>query len=241
MMMTSETLLEHSGASGTLMRANDWSATPLGPSEAWPARVTAIVEMVLASGFPLAVVLGPQPSSAIVMYNDPFIAFLGHKHPAAMGRRAREVWPEMWDFFEWALGQVWRSSQPVTGKDLQLRVSRSDQNEEIYATISFSPIHDEGGAVCGALVCCIETTAAVLSTRRLRVLSRIAAGLSQARARMSFTAPSRPPCRPARETSRSRSSTCPSRGADGDRPRECGGRGRRAGVPAPGRSPDRRR
>src|ERR1700688_1870790 len=111
-----------STVTGGLVRAMDASATPLGALGAWAPRVSSAVEMMLSGGFPLSVVLGRHPSSAIVLYNDPFIAFLGHKHPAAMGRLAREVWPEIWDFFEWALGQVWRTGRPVTGRDLRLRV-----------------------------------------------------------------------------------------------------------------------
>jgi signal transduction histidine kinase len=176
-----EDILGRCGATGALVRSTDWSGTPLGAREAWPARVTAAVEIALAGGLPLGVVLGRRPSTAIVIYNDPFIAFLGQKHPAAMGRPAREVWPEIWDFFEWALGQVWRTGRPVTGKDVLLRVERGEQPEEIHATLSFSAIHDEGGAVCGALVCAIETTAAVLSARREHALRVIAEDLSEAR------------------------------------------------------------
>ena len=174
-------VLARCGTTGALVQSMEWAATPLGPREGWPACVTTAVEMVLASGFPLSVVLGRRPSTALVLYNDPFIAFLGQKHPGAMGRQAREVWPEIWDFFQWALGQVWSTGRPVTGKDLQLRVERGEQPEEIHATISFSAIHDEAGAVRGALVCAIETTAAVLSTRRERALRVLAEGLSEAR------------------------------------------------------------
>ena len=31
------------------------------------------------------------------LYNDAYRAFLGIKHPAALGKPAREVWAEIWD------------------------------------------------------------------------------------------------------------------------------------------------
>jgi len=173
--------LARCGATGALVQSVDWAATPLGPMEDWPCCVAAAVEMVLSGGLPLSVVLGRHASTARLIYNDPFIAFLGPKHPAAMGRPAREVWPEIWDFFEWALRQVSSTQRPVTGKDLLLRVERGEQIEEIYATLSFSPICDESGGPCGALVCAIETTGGVVSARREHALRVIAEGLTQAR------------------------------------------------------------
>jgi signal transduction histidine kinase len=173
-------IIARAGATGALVQAMDWAATPLGPMSSWPARVVAAVELALSSGFPSAVMLGRDPSSARVLYNDPFISFLGPKHPAAMGRRAREVWPEAWDFVEWALRQAWQTGRPVTGKDLLLRIERDASLAEIHATMSFSPLWDDEGAACGARICAIETTAAVLAERRERALRILAETLGEA-------------------------------------------------------------
>jgi signal transduction histidine kinase len=176
-----EESIARGGVAGALALAVDWAATPLGPREAWPRSVMGAAAMVLNSGFPLSLVLGPDPSHARLVYNDAFVAFLGRKHPAAMGRRAREVWPEIWDFLDWSLRQVWQTGRPVTGKDVLLRVERDDRPEEIYACISFSPVWGDEGELRGALACGIETTAGVVRERRERLLRTIAEGLVEAR------------------------------------------------------------
>jgi signal transduction histidine kinase len=169
------------GAAGPLVEAFDWSATPLGPLAEWPPHLACAVELVLACGFPLSAVVGGDPSQARVIYNDAFVAFLGDKHPAAMGGRAREVWPETWDFFEWALRQVRQTGRPVTGKDILLRIDRNGRLEDVYASVSFSPIWDDRGDLHGSLVCCLETTAEVVRRRREHALREMADCLGKAR------------------------------------------------------------
>ena len=43
-----------------LIRAKDWSKTTLGDADRWPASLTLVVNLVLASGFPMAVRWGPD-------------------------------------------------------------------------------------------------------------------------------------------------------------------------------------
>ena len=40
------------GIMGELIRAKDWSATPLGPIEDWPHSLRTAVSLCLASNFP---------------------------------------------------------------------------------------------------------------------------------------------------------------------------------------------
>ena len=75
-----------------LIRAKDWSKTVLGPSESWSPNLTLVVNLVLASGFPMAVRWG---SDFVMIYNDGYRPILGDKHPRALGLPFREVWPEV--------------------------------------------------------------------------------------------------------------------------------------------------
>ena len=61
-----------------LLRHTDWAATPLGPMTQWPARMRAVVEMAIDSGFPVATVWGED---AIQIYNDAYNPIYGDKHP----------------------------------------------------------------------------------------------------------------------------------------------------------------
>ena len=74
-----------------LVSAKDWSLTPLGPRERWPASLRLMVATILASQFPMAVRWGPD---FLQIYNDGYRPILGEKHPDALGRPFREAWPE---------------------------------------------------------------------------------------------------------------------------------------------------
>ena len=75
-----------------LIRAKDWSKTVLGPADSWPPSLTLVVNLMLASGFPMAVRWGPD---FVMIYNDGYRPILGDKHPWALGLPFREVWPEV--------------------------------------------------------------------------------------------------------------------------------------------------
>jgi len=65
----------------------------LGPVERWPAPLVAAVRMLLTSRFSMWMGSGPELT---VFYNDAYRTdALGTKHPWALGRPARDVWPEI--------------------------------------------------------------------------------------------------------------------------------------------------
>src|SRR3954471_15636127 len=82
------------GAGGMRRRVRefDWAATPLGPSGRWPSSLAFTVDLVLASGFPMAVRWGPR---LINIYNDAYAELLGDRHPAALGQPLDAMWPEI--------------------------------------------------------------------------------------------------------------------------------------------------
>src|ERR1700712_3675590 len=66
------------GKMATLMRATDWSQTPVGPVESWPQSLRMMVSFLLANRFPLLLWWGPQFCQ---FYNDAYQPILGGKHP----------------------------------------------------------------------------------------------------------------------------------------------------------------
>jgi PAS domain S-box-containing protein len=159
---------------GALMRAFDWSATPLGPVEEWPQSLRTAVSIILASGFPMLVLWGRE---YIQLYNDAYRPILGAtKHPAALGQRARECWPEIWDAVLGPMfGHVMDGGAPIWNEDLAFYLDRNGYLEETFFTFSYSAIRDESGRPGGILVTCVETTDRVLGQRRLRTLQELAA------------------------------------------------------------------
>ena len=49
---------------------------------------------VLSSNTPQHIVWG---AAQCLIYNDGYIPVLGDRHPAAMGRAFRDVWPDIWN------------------------------------------------------------------------------------------------------------------------------------------------
>jgi PAS domain S-box-containing protein len=154
------------------VRDFDWAKTPLGPRERWSRPLWQAVEIILASGFPMAVRWGPE---LISIYNDAYIPILGDKHPAALGLPTREIWAEIYD----ELGPITesilsgeRASFFATDYLWKIR-RRGPLREDARFTISYSPIPDTTApnGIGGVLVTCVETTARVQSEQMLRKLN----------------------------------------------------------------------
>src|SRR4051812_6324306 len=76
-------VLAGGGECGAIIRALDWSRTPVGPVEQWPLTLRAILPVVLNSRYPMFLWWGPE---LVQFYNDGYRPSLGAtRHPAAMG------------------------------------------------------------------------------------------------------------------------------------------------------------
>jgi hypothetical protein len=85
--------LDGGGELGALMRAYDWAKTPLGPPQHWPRSLKTAVRIMLTSRQPFWLGWGPELT---YLYNDPYKSIIGGRHPSALGKPFREVWPETW-------------------------------------------------------------------------------------------------------------------------------------------------
>ncbi|RYE82626.1 MAG: two-component system sensor histidine kinase/response regulator, partial [Myxococcales bacterium] len=78
---------------GKLIRAMDWSQTPLGPIDTWPQSLRTTVSLCLASNFPISLAWGKDHTQ---IYNDGYWPICGAKHPGSMGQSFRECWASPW-------------------------------------------------------------------------------------------------------------------------------------------------
>jgi PAS domain S-box-containing protein len=154
------------------MRAHDWSSTALGPVQQWPQSLRTCVNIVVGSGYPMCIYWGPD---YIFLYNDAYRPMTGTRHPWALGRGVREVYPEEWKILGPIFDRVTKHAQAESFLDDQLvPLKRNSYLEECYFAFSVSPIPDDGGHVGGALVTVLETTERVLEGRRRRLLRDLA-------------------------------------------------------------------
>ncbi len=146
--------LQGGGRVGALMRAHDWSSSPLGPPETWPQSLRAIVALLLHSKFPMFVAWGTELG---FLYNDPYAEILGDKHPRSLGAPFYDIWSEIWPdispFIDAAL-----AGEATYREDLPLVMNRKGYDEQTWFTFSYSPVRDESGRVAGMFCAVSETT-----------------------------------------------------------------------------------
>ena len=168
----SAAVLAGGGEMGALMRARDWTTTPLGAPGTWPQSLRTAVSILLESRFPMYIAWGPD---FVQFYNDGYRPILGStKHPSALGGFGRDTFAESWHVIGPMFTGVLQGTA-VGADDWMLPLDRHGYLEECYFTFSYSPIRDESGGVGGVLVTVSETTRRVLGERRLRTLRDLAA------------------------------------------------------------------
>src|SRR5580698_10644802 len=169
MALQTETDISARSNMSALIRAKDWSKTPLGDPAGWPSSLTLVVNLLLASGFPMAVRWGPD---FVMIYNDGYRPILGDKHPWALGLPFREVWPEVQTQLRPLHEAILSGKRSAFfAEDLLLRIQRhGGEYEDARFTISYSPVPDASvpAGVGGVLITAVETTNRVLTEKALR-------------------------------------------------------------------------
>lgn len=149
---------------GTLMRAHDWAATPLGAPHGWPAGLKALVGVMLHSSQPMFIAWGQERT---LLYNDAYAEILARKHPRALGRDFLNVWREIRADLLPIVEQAY-AGEPVHMDDITLVMERRDHPEETHFSFSYTPVRDESGAVAGFFCPCTEITRQVMAEAIIR-------------------------------------------------------------------------
>ena len=147
-----------------LIRAHDWSGTPLGGAASWPQPLKTLVGVMLAAKQPMFVAWGPQHN---LLYNDGYASILARRHPLALGRPFFEVWPETRAELTPLFGRVF-AGEPVHMDDITLLSIAHGRLEEARFAFSYTPVRSDTGCVVGLFGVCTETTQQALAVRRQR-------------------------------------------------------------------------
>ena len=147
--------LRGGGEMGELIRAKDWSETPLGDPENWPQSLCTMVAVMLENPFGMYIAWGNDYTQ---IYNDAYRPILGeNKHPQALGSSSRETFSEIWHTIEAMFADVMRG-KPIGFSDFMFPLNRNGFVEECFFDFAYSPIRKDDGEVGGVLVTVIETT-----------------------------------------------------------------------------------
>jgi signal transduction histidine kinase len=167
---SSQEVFAGGGEMGALMRAFDWTKTPLGPVETWSPTLRSTTRLLLSNCSGMLLWWGPD---FIQIYNDAYIPVLGNKHPhVALGQPFAECWSEVFYLLGPLVRTALEGGPPTWMDDIPLEVDRFGFVEETHFTIGYSPVPDETapGGIGGVLATVHEITEKVLAERRVRVL-----------------------------------------------------------------------
>jgi hypothetical protein len=152
------------GEMGALVRAYDWSASPVGKPGTWPQGLRTAMRIVLNTNHPMFIWWGEE---LIQFYNDAYRQTMGpERHPSALGQRGRECWAEIWDVIGPQIEQV-MSGGATWHENHLVPVTRHGRLEQVYWSYCFSPIDDQDG-IGGVLVLCRDVTKDYLASIALR-------------------------------------------------------------------------
>lgn len=111
--LTQSHLIHGDSEMAVLIRAHDWSASPVGPIESWPSSLRSAVNLMLGCGFPTSIW---WRGDGVQFYNDGYRPLMAEKHPAGLGQLARECWREAWDLVSPQVQSVVEHGRPVSMK-----------------------------------------------------------------------------------------------------------------------------
>lgn len=157
--------LRGGGEAGDVIRSFNWNESPIGAVVQWPQSLKSTLNLILNSAFPQLLLWGEELTC---FYNDAFTPSLGinGKHPS-IGKPAREMWTDIWDFLAPLFSQILQTGQPVKFEDQLVPFFRNGRTEDIYWTFGYSPAYGDDGQIAGIYVICTETTEQVVTRRQL--------------------------------------------------------------------------
>ncbi len=154
----------------SVMRAKDWSVTPLGPVASWSQSLRTALGLMLASPPASFIFWGPELS---IFYNDAGVPILGSKHPEDLGQSMKVVFKEAWSVLGSMVEGVIATGTAIYLENLLVPLRRFGFLQDGYFTFSYLPIRNEAAEVGGIFVVVMETTGQVVGARRLALIREL--------------------------------------------------------------------
>lgn len=143
------------GEVSRLLRYRISTCPQLGDPGSWPQSLRTAISICLYAPIVSAIYWGPD---FILLYNDAYAEVLGDRHPSALCRPFREVWPEMEHILEGQLKLVLDTGQSFTVKNQKLAYLKSSVVTETFWSYSFTPIFSERDEIGGIFLTAIDNT-----------------------------------------------------------------------------------
>lgn len=147
-----------------LIRAYNWSKTPLGPIEGWSETLLATVNLMLHSPFPAILSWGEE---MVFLYNDAAISTLTVKHPKALGADYRDVFREAWQLVRTDLEGCLYRGETAVRDNMLIPILFNGVLENHYWSYWLIPVY-ENGRIAGVYDAFRNMTETVEGALRLR-------------------------------------------------------------------------
>ncbi len=138
-----------------VLRAFEWSRTPLGPLESWPIRLRIAVDSCQSSKLAELICWGAERTC---VYNDAFAKRLGLSPPAGFGGPLASLWPGPGGAvrLEKTVDAVFLTgSSALQGGIALASVGAGSPSREATVQCAYNPLRDEDGKVCGVSITCL--------------------------------------------------------------------------------------
>ncbi|MFA4940104.1 PAS domain-containing protein [Brevundimonas sp.] len=154
--------IRSTGPCADIIRKLPWQETPLGALWSWDPALTAAIDAILSSRFPMFLTWGTDHH---IFHNDAFEYALADARPL-IGRPFRNAFPETLSLLEPLLHQAMRG-EATYFEDFHLPLLRNNVLADTWWSFSYSPLRDSEGEVGGVLGVVHETTRSRLAEEAL--------------------------------------------------------------------------
>lgn len=145
--------LHGGGTTGALLRAQDWSLSPLGDPQTWPQPLRTATSIMLGAAQPVCIAWGPK---LICLYNDGCLPIIGTKHPS-IGDPFADLWVEIWNEFG-PIVEKTLAGETQHLVDMPITIEGRPGAPVGLFTLSCTALRDVDGTVAGLYCVATETT-----------------------------------------------------------------------------------
>lgn len=159
-----------------LIQNVDWSATSLGPIDDWPPEILLLLHLIVLDPHPRLLVLGPDH---VGLYNAAYAELVGERHPAALGRRIVDSFPENYELTMSIFENVVSTGRASVEQDFCMPLSKNGRVVEVHMSWTVVPFPPKS-RLTGFSVILRDESEKRISGRRLATSQKLTRDLTLA-------------------------------------------------------------
>jgi len=150
------------GEAAQVIKAVNWSQTPVGDIALWPQSLSMVMPVMLHSHVPMFIVWEP---ACTLLHNNASQPLFNANADQTIGKDARNALAGNWPLID-PLLQLAMQGKPVTRENIPLTVHRAANMVSSLFTISCVPLYNNAGDVGGVMAMATETALLVVEELR---------------------------------------------------------------------------